>query len=101
MQESIVAMIVVYAFCLVAKRYVPQSVQQFGRIHMARTARRFGWMGIASRFETEKPAAPLCSDGCASCRGCGAGEAAPASRRFSISSESTKRSASHFQKSVE
>lgn len=101
MQEAVVAMIVVYAFCLVAKRYVPQSVQQFARIHMARTARRFGWMGMASRFETEKPAAPSCADGCASCRGCGAGEAEPASKRFSISSESTKRSPSHFQKSVE
>ncbi|WP_293605449.1 DUF6587 family protein [Polaromonas sp. UBA4122] len=96
MQESIAVIIVVYAFCLVAKRYVPQSVQRFARIHMARAARRLGWMGIASKFETEKPPAPSCSDGCGSCGRCGSSEAEPAIKSFSISPGSIKRSSSRF-----
>lgn len=101
MQQSIVAIIVVYAFWVVAKRYAPQSVLRFARSGIARTARRFGWRGMASRFETVKPPAPSCGDGCASCRRCGANEAAPAIKSFSISPELINRSRGRSKKSVE
>ncbi len=92
MQESIVTIIVVYAFWVIAKRYAPQSVQQFFRSGMARIAKRFGWIALASKFETKTQAAASCGDGCGTCGDCSANKVPIAAKQFTISPGAIKRS---------
>lgn len=84
MQEAIVAVIVVYAAWVVAKRYVPKTIRQAVRTSIVVAARRIGWNFVAHKFEMEIQPAPTCADGCSSCDGCGAADMTPARKQLAI-----------------
>lgn len=90
MQEWIVGLIVVCAFWVVAKRYMPKAVQRALRAWMAQAAKRLGWNGIAARFAASGQAAASCSDGCGSCGGCGSNDSLPNDDRFIIKLRAVK-----------
>lgn len=84
MQEWIAGLIVVYAFRVVAKRYMPKAARRVLRAWMMRAAKRLGWNGIATRLAVSEQATASCSAGCGSCGGCGSNEALPSDERFAI-----------------
>lgn len=91
MQEWIVGLIVVCAFWAVAKRYMPKAIRRALHVQVARTAKRFGWHGIAERFAATEKAVASCGDGCGTCGGCGSNNAAfPSDERFVIKLKAAK-----------
>jgi hypothetical protein len=70
MQEFIVGLIVAYAACAVAMRYLPKRIRAAAREALANLFRRLGWNAAAVRLENARRAAS-CADGCGSCGGCG------------------------------
>jgi len=71
MQESIVAAIVLYAAWAVARRYAPLAWKTACTDMTLRTAKRFGWYGLARvMLKTKQPASSACASGCDTCGGC-------------------------------
>lgn len=94
MQEAIVAIIVVCAAWVVAKRYVPKTIRQTVRTSIVVAAKRFGWNGIARKLEMKIQSAPTCADGCSSCEACGAFGTIAAKKKLANTAEALKRTAS-------
>jgi hypothetical protein len=91
MQEAIVAIIVIAAAWVVAKRYAPKAIRRALRGLVVVIARRLGWSGLASKFVAEPE--PDCADGCGACSGCSPTDAAIAAETSTISVEALKRTA--------
>ncbi len=91
MQEAIVALIVVCASWMVARRYLPKSFKSNLRLRAAHALRRFGWENAAHRLEEVPEAAPNCATGCGSCGGCDARDAGLSQSEFAITRDSWKR----------
>lgn len=97
MQELIVAIIVVFAFWIVAKRYAPQPVTIFCYALLARCAKWLGWNGVENKFRKKTEAASSCASGCGKCGGCGDSGSTSHTKEKNISMPaSLKRSGSSF-----
>jgi hypothetical protein len=90
MQEWIVAVIVGYAFWIIAKRYAPKSVQKLLRTRTERIVKRLGWAGLARKLEA-KTATASSTDGCGACGDCSASKTSSPVKTFTIKPESIKR----------
>jgi cytochrome c553 len=92
MQEWIVAVIVGYAAWIVLKRYAPKRMKRGARTGIQRTLTLLGWRNAARKFDIEAPASR--DGGCGTCAGCHGADAPPAEKKFTISAEALKRTAS-------
>ena len=93
MQEIIVAVIVLLATWVVARKYLPAPLRRRTAALSARLLRRIGLETIALRLEQDLPAAASCADGCGSCGNCGdvAPTAKPRPQQFSITPDALKK----------
>ncbi|MBS1169147.1 MAG: hypothetical protein H6R01_65 [Burkholderiaceae bacterium] len=82
MQEAIVALIVLVAFCAVINRYTPPPLRRWCRSLLAKSARYAGWRWLENRLNLPaQAAASSCADGCGACKGCSP-EAIPSNQFF-------------------
>jgi cytochrome c553 len=92
MQEGIVALIVGYAAWIVLRRYAPKGMKRVARTGIQRALTLLGWHSAARKFDIEEPASH--DGGCGTCAGCHGADASPAKKKFTISPEALKRTAS-------
>lgn len=71
MQELLVGLIVVFAFAVVIRRYVPVALQDALRMLMYKSAKCLALKRLAARWEQPLVAPVSCQQGCGSCGGCG------------------------------
>lgn len=91
MQESIVAVIVGYAFWIVAKRYAPKSMQRLMLTRLERIVKQLGWISLAKKLEA-KTTITANTDGCGTCGNCSTNKTNLPATTFTIRPESIKRS---------
>jgi hypothetical protein len=88
MQELIVAAIVLCAALVVAKRYLPDSLQRKLRTHLSNLAERVGWSALGAKLAPPVRSGATCGTGCGKC---GSSDATGSAPQASITPDALKR----------